>query len=1173
MKKYNYAHPATIAMTSPSALKPLVLALMFASAACAWAQVMPTNGNVVAGNASISSPGSNTINVNQVSNRAVIHWSDFSVAQGGTVNFLQPGANSITLNRVVGGRGFRSVIEGSINAPGRVFIINPSGVLFGATAQVNVGGLVASSLDLAGSTMEERNAVFMAGGEQFAFENDANLRLVVGVINLGSLTATGSGGRGGLIALIAPSVVNTGNIRADGGTVALGAGGRVTLDVGGDGLTKLVVGQSNDPVNTLVENRNGTITTNGGRIVLESAESGGQVSGVLVHEGSVLSANTMYGRNGEIILASGDGVAVSRSTLQARGETPGAPGGNIEMRGRSVEISSRQMTGVVGSTWPVPPVDSSGITPVVDVSGLAGGGSISTQSRPNEQYSNAGIVLVDETASLRADALGTGNGGNITLEAQNQLRVYGSMSARGGVNGGDGGQVLASAVMQGAGTQTSGHLDIAGARVDAGSTSGRAGTWQITGNGLTVVYGDTKGTLNSNNPASGANIQDNDINTALNNGTNVSVTAVANGADSGSVVLNGGMSIARTAQTSNPLALTISADGDIATSDGAIGIRSDAGPLAVAMTAGAQGGDRAIDLTGTIVTQGGALDLRAGTVALRGTRIVSGSGDVSVTGSNGSTYGVGMVSSRAGEVSSIETTTGNVTLRGRSQSSGGGVPSGVLLAGGSSITSTGGGTVEVTGSHTSNGAGVLIDAGQGNAVQSTGNVILRASNDGSTDALVIARGVSAGGMLNLRTGEVRADGTAGDVTQAPIVLGAASVGGFSVSSDELARLSAADMVVGSNRHAGTITVAGAVNTNAGLTLQSEGAGGSIVLNSPVSADRLGLLASGDIMQTDAAPVVANTLLARSSSGSVQLDRAANNVSNNMLGGGARREFRYQDVDALRLGVVSVTGASADTNRDQTMTSGRVEADTVFVRTLSQDLTLAADVSSRIGGDLVAGALLRNPANNRIDGAPWRVWAATWEGEARGGLSGSGNAPNLYGCSYGGPCGVTVTPSDNHFIYTQRPTVSISINDARRLRGEANPPLGYTATGLVNGDTEAALSGTVGTTASTSSPAGTYPITGSFTSVSGYRVNVVPGTLTVAYLPPMPPPDIVREEPNTYTFDSNLGNPPICFATSPLGGQRSQEGPDLLAMEWSRVRTRPSITSCINTERKNGCGDF
>jgi filamentous hemagglutinin family protein len=113
----------------------------------------PTGGAVVAGTAGISQAGAVT-NINQSSQKAVINWQGFSVGAQNTVNFNQPNSSAATLNRVIGNE--RSVIDGAINANGQVFIVNSAGVLFGKGAQVNVGGLVASTLDIS-------NNDFMAG--------------------------------------------------------------------------------------------------------------------------------------------------------------------------------------------------------------------------------------------------------------------------------------------------------------------------------------------------------------------------------------------------------------------------------------------------------------------------------------------------------------------------------------------------------------------------------------------------------------------------------------------------------------------------------------------------------------------------------------------------------------------------------------------------------------------------------------------------------------------------------------------------------------------------------------------------------------------------------------------------------------------------------------------------
>ena len=61
--------------------------------------------------------------------------------------------------------------------------------------------------------------------------------------------------------------------------------------------------------------------------------------------------------------------------------------------------------------------------------------------------------------------------------------------------------------------------------------------------------------------------------------------------------------------------------------------------------------------------------------------------------------------------------------------------------------------------------------------------------------------------------------------------------------------------------------------------------------------------------------------------------------------------------------------------------------------------------------------------------------------------------------------------------------------------------------------------------------------------------------------------------SVWLYDRNMGQAPICLASGPLDGERTQQGNDQLAREWSRVRTRPNLTSCVDTDRHNGCSDF
>ena len=215
----------------------------FALGSPAYAQGLPTGGTVTGGQASISADPS-TMTINQTSQNTAINWHTFNIGQGKSVQFVQPNSNSVALNRVLGADP--SSIFGTLTANGQVFLVNPNGVLFGSRAQVNAGGLVASTLNL---TIPD--ADFMAGNYRFAGTSQA------AVVNHGSIQADD-----GYVALLGASVGNHGLIQANLGTVALAAGTAITLDVAGDGLLNVAVDRG--AVNALVDN-GGLLRANGGQ--------------------------------------------------------------------------------------------------------------------------------------------------------------------------------------------------------------------------------------------------------------------------------------------------------------------------------------------------------------------------------------------------------------------------------------------------------------------------------------------------------------------------------------------------------------------------------------------------------------------------------------------------------------------------------------------------------------------------------------------------------------------------------------------------------------------------------------------------------------------------------------------------------------------------------------------
>ena len=134
---------------------PLMLSLLAASMGVsghAWAGSnfnLPTGGQIVSGSGAITQ-GGNVTTIQQNSQSLSLNWQSFDIGANQTVDFLQPGSSSIAVNRILGNTA--SDIEGHLNANGQVWLINPNGVLFGKGAQVDVGGIVASTLDTVSDT-------------------------------------------------------------------------------------------------------------------------------------------------------------------------------------------------------------------------------------------------------------------------------------------------------------------------------------------------------------------------------------------------------------------------------------------------------------------------------------------------------------------------------------------------------------------------------------------------------------------------------------------------------------------------------------------------------------------------------------------------------------------------------------------------------------------------------------------------------------------------------------------------------------------------------------------------------------------------------------------------------------------------------------------------------------
>ncbi|HHN3684765.1 TPA: two-partner secretion system exoprotein TpsA4, partial [Pseudomonas aeruginosa] len=277
---------------------------------------LPSGATVVSGDAGFqtSTDGRHMV-IDQQSHKLITNWNEFSVRAGERVSFHQPGQDAVALNRVIGRNG--SDIQGRIDANGKVFLVNPNGVVFGKSAQVNVGGLVASTLDLA-----DRD--FLAGNYQFSGDSGAT------VSNAGSLKAS----EGGSIALLGARVSNDGVIQAQLGAVALGAGQGINLNFDGDGLLNLQVDKGS--VDALAHN-GGLIRADGGQVLM-SARSADSLLKTVVNNQGTLEARTLRSAEGRIVLDGGEQGTVRVAGKQDASAIGGGNGGLVLNQGANVKI-------------------------------------------------------------------------------------------------------------------------------------------------------------------------------------------------------------------------------------------------------------------------------------------------------------------------------------------------------------------------------------------------------------------------------------------------------------------------------------------------------------------------------------------------------------------------------------------------------------------------------------------------------------------------------------------------------------------------------------------------------------------------------------------------------------------------------------------------------------------
>ncbi len=388
-----------------------------------YAEANPTDPSVVSGGAVFNRQG----NVLSVTNTpgAVINWRAFSIGSNEVTRFIQQSAASSVLNRVTGVDP--SVILGALQSNGRVFLINPNGILFGAGAQVDVAGLVASTLNLS-------NADFAAGRLRFTDTPGAGA-----IANQGSIT-TPSGGQ---IYLIAPNVQNSGVITSPKGEVILAAGRTVEIvDAATPNLRIEITAPDTQAVNL------GAIIANSGKI--------GIYAGLIKNSGEIRADSVVVGQNGEILLKATNGVTLDKgSVVSASGPTAGkvtiqADNGTVSAAGTIAANATQGAGGTVAIAGaqgvivePTARISADGVQGgAVSIASASGSVTIAAPVSANATAGRAGLVAVNAatTATLKAGAQLSANGvqgGTVSITSGSGVTLEsGSTVEAGGVAGG-----------------------------------------------------------------------------------------------------------------------------------------------------------------------------------------------------------------------------------------------------------------------------------------------------------------------------------------------------------------------------------------------------------------------------------------------------------------------------------------------------------------------------------------------------------------------------------------------------------------------------------------------------------------------------------------------------------------------------------------------------------------
>lgn len=678
----------------------------------------PTGENVTAGSASFDRSG-NTLTILQSTDKLITNWQDFSIQSNELTKFIQPSSSSASLNRVISGNP--SSILGNLEANGKVYLINPNGIVVGSGANINCNSFIASTLDL-------KDNEFLAGGEMTFSGNST-----ASIMNLGKITASG-----GNVFLMARQVQNQGEIHADQGNVGLGAGTEILLQESGNERMYVKAG----------EVTNGTGVDQQGVIsaIRTELKSAGSVYTLAINAGGRIDATQVEKIGGEVYLRAPGGKIKQTGTIDARGA---AQGGKVVMEasqiavGGAVDVSSGEKGGTI----------------------YVGGGFQGNDST----IQNAQQVKIVTGALLKAN----GGNGNVVVWSDGTTEFYGSLQATGAnaeISGKNNLIYDGQLDLGGIGKllldpQT---LDINSAGVGTNRTLAAdldqftdfpAETSYMTPTQLLTLLSAANVTLQANTDITFSSSLDASASMYLNKNLTVNAGRRVTLNSNVAVTLNGGSFIAtindsgaQAAQrTAGDAFFQMSGGSSITTNGGNVSVNvgnygaSTSGGIVIgngATTSTISSGNGSISLTGY-----GNASNNFGVFLNKGT-VQSSGGDISLTGtgysgtSSSFTYGTLIQAS-----SSVSSVNGNITIRGTSQATGNN-EAGLTMASGAQILATGTGNINLIGSGSAT-AGTVAGTGNGSyglyLVDSGGsNTKISAVNGNITMNGTAGAGISSG---------------------------------------------------------------------------------------------------------------------------------------------------------------------------------------------------------------------------------------------------------------------------------------------------------------------------------------------------------------------------------------------------------------------------------------------